>query len=354
MKTIDLCFKLFERFENTQKVENYYGLLALFALAQSAYEANDRVQLQKCIDMLSLYPDNFDHPHYNFDCYEVGGAGKSWLVYKGLMESEKENIRRYAEKTLAAPTDDNGILCHPVFLPENDKIWIDVVYAVVPFMLYAGLTFNEERYIAFAAEQCFKMYETLIDKTCGLLHQSRGFMQNRKLVSPDHWSRGNGWGYLGLTELVSHLPEDSKYRAKALKYFKDLSESLITFQSEKGVWRQEITLDYAWNEASGTGLIAYGLGRGLQLGLLDENTYRQPFERAINAIAANFIKSDFATVMSCCGCLCPGEGSDKGTIKAYLTEVYHEKDEPHSYGCLMLALLEAHKNGITEIQPGQI
>lgn len=349
MKTIDLCFKLFERFEKTQKVENYYGLLALFALAQASVEANDEAQIKKCTDMLSLYPDNFDHPHYNFDCYKVGGNGKAWLVYNGLMENEKENIRRYAEKTLTAPTDDNGILCHPQFLPQNDKIWIDVVAAITPFMLYAGLALNEEKYIDFAAEQCFKMYETLIDKTCGLLHQSRGFMENPRFVSHDHWSRGNGWGYLGLAELVLHLPKNSKHRVKAETYFKELSEALIAFQTNKGIWRQEITCDYAWNESSGTGLIAYGLGVGLRTGLLSENIYRAPFERAVKAIAFDFIRDDFSTVMSCCGCLCPGKGKDKGTVEAYLTEVCHNIDEPHSYGCLMLALLEAHRNGITEI-----
>lgn len=350
MKTLEMCFKLFERFEKTSKVDNYYGLLALFALAQSAYEAKDDYQLKKCLDMLSLYPDNFDHPHYNFDCYEVGGNGKAWLVYKGIWDSEQENIRKYAEKTLSAPTDDEGILCHPMFLPQNDRIWIDVVTAVTPFMLYAGLALGEEKYVDFAAEQCFKMYEALLDKTCGLLHQSRGFMENRNRVSHDHWSRGNGWAYLGLSELVLHLPKNSAHRVKAERYFKELSEALIAFQTDKGVWRQEITFDYSWNESSGSGLITYGLGVGLRTGLLDEKIYRIPFEKAVNAVAFDFIRADFSTVMSCCGCLCPGNGKDKGTIKAYLTEVCHHIDESHSYGCLMLALLEAHRNGITEIR----
>lgn len=350
MKTLDLCFRLFERYENTEKVENYYGLLALYALAQSSREAKDNKQLQKCMDMLSLYPDRFDHPHYNFSCYEVGGNGKAWLVYQGLWDGERENIRRYAEKTLSAPTDEQGILCHPQFLPDRDKIWIDVIYAVTPFMLYAGLALGEEKYIDFAAEQCFKMYDVLLDRTCGLLHQSRGFMQNPKFISHDHWSRGNGWGYLGLTELVLHLPKDSKHRPKAEAYFKDLSEAFLPFQTEKGVWRQEITCDYAWDESSGTGLIAYGLGVGLRLGLLDKSRFKEPFEKAVHAIVSLFIRDDFSTTMCCCGCLCPGNDTDKGTIKAYLTVVRPATDEHHSYGCLMLALLEAHRNGILDIE----
>ena len=41
---------------------------------------------------------------------------------------------------------------------------------------------------------------------------------------------------------------------------------------------------------------------------------------------------------------------EKGTIKAYLTKVYPINDEPHSFGALILALTEAHRNGITEAQ----
>lgn len=350
MKTLDICSKLFHRYESIRKIDNYYGLLALYAFAQSSCEAKDEAQIKKCMDMLALYSDHFDHPHYNFSCYEVGGNGKAWLVYKGLWDSERGNLQKYAEKTLSAPADEQGILCHPQFLPDNSKIWIDVAAAVTPFMLYAGLALKEEKYIDFATEQCFKMYEVFCDHTCGLLHQSRGFMENTNLVSHDHWSRGNGWGYLALTELVAHLPHDSKHRPKAEKYFKELSEALVHFQTGKGVWRQEITCEYAWDEASGTGLITYGLGVGLRLGLLDREHFQKPFEKAINAIRKLFITDDCSTLMSCRGCLCPGEGAVKGTVKAYLTEVYPVSDEPHSFGCLMLAMLEAHRNGIEEIE----
>jgi unsaturated rhamnogalacturonyl hydrolase len=349
MYTLEISKKLFERYEKNHRVFHYFGLLALYALSQTAYEANDNKMMKKCKDMLSLYPDNFDHPNYNFENYKVGGNGKAWLLYKGLFEEERENIAEYAERTLKAPVDENGILCMPSD-SKKQKIWIDVVTAVTPFMLYAGLYFNEEKYIDFAAEQCFKMYEMFLDKTCGLLHQSKGFMENPDFVSHDHWSRGNGWGYIGLADLVANLPKNSKHRKKAEKYFVDLSKSLISFQTQKGVWRQEITADYAWDESSGTGLIAYGLGVGLRTGLLDKDTFEKPFINAINGIVNYFINDDFSTNMCSGGCLCPGSGKDKGTINAYLTQIWPLKDEPHSYGSLMLAMVEAHRNGIVKVE----
>ena len=349
MKTLDLSAKLFEHYDSTQRVYHYFGLLSLFALSQTAIEADDSALMKKCKGMLTLYPNNFEHPRYNFENYRVGGAGKAWLVYKGVWDDEKANIREYAEKTLLAPLSSEGILCMPSD-PDKNKIWIDVVYAVVPFMLYAGLALGEDNYIDFAADQCFKMYEFFLDKTCGLLHQSRGFMPDKTRVSFDHWSRGNGWGYLGLTELVLNLPKDSRYRPKAEEYFGELSRSLLAYQTEKGVWRQEIPCDYSWYEASGTGLILYGFGAGLRLELLDADIFLESYKKGIAAMVKNFITPEFSTLMSCIGCLCPGEETNKGMVKAYLTEVHHKTDEPHSFGALMLALLEAHRNGITDVE----
>lgn len=346
MKPLELSAKLFERYDTTQCVCHYYGLLALFALAQTAFEAKDEKLMEKCVTMLCAYPDKIDHPRYNFANYEVGGAGKAWLAYKGLLDGEKERIREYAEKTLTAPKSKEGILCWPSD-EEKNKIWIDTVYAVTPFMLYAGLALREESYIDFAAEQCYRMYEFFLDKTCGLLHQSRGFMPDKTRVSADHWSRGNGWGYLGLTELVSALPKESKHRPKAEQYFKELSRSLLACQTEKGVWRQELLSDYAWDESSGTALILYGFGVGLRLGLLDAETYSAPYQKGMQALVRYFISEDCSTLMCCQGCLCPGEGEKKGSVKAYLTDVWPKTDERHSYGAFMLALVEAHRNGIT-------
>lgn len=345
MNTLVLSQKLFERYESVQPVNNYYGLLALFALAQTAYESKDKKAIDKCVNMLKLYPDGTEHPYYNFEVYRVGGAGKAWLLNKGYFGDEKDVIKEYAEKTLEAPRSRENIMCWPTDADKN-KIWIDTVYAVTPFMLYAGLALKEEKYIDFAAEQCYNMYEFFLDKTCGLLHQSRGFMPDKTRVSSDHWSRGNGWGYLGLTELVKSLPKDSARREKAERYFKDMSHALLLRQTDKGTWQQELMCENSWIESSGTALFLYGFGAGLRLGLLEESVFYQPYKKGIEALG-KFITKDFSTLMSCCGCLCPGTGEAKGSVKAYLTEVWPMTDEPHSFGAFMLALTEAYRNGIT-------
>lgn len=344
--------KLMERYEaKYQRVENYFGLLAYYGLAQSAAAAKDEGLLEKCRSYLAQYPDHFPHPHYNFESYRAGGNGKAWLFFKGLMPEAKEEIETYAQLTFHAPVGERGILCLPADKDSQVKrIWIDVVTCTTPFMLYAGLALQEEKYVDFAAQQCFAMYEVFLDETCGLLHQAKGFMDNPRRMSADHWSRGNGWGLVGLAELVRYLPEASVHRKKAESYFVDMIDALLPYQTEKGLWRQEIIEPLSWEESSGTGLILYCMGIGLRCGLLKGNVYREAFEKGILGLAKYCIKGDFSTHRSCPGCRCPGAGKKKGSVEAYLTEVLPTSDEVHSYGCMMLAFTEAYKNGIWEVE----
>lgn len=193
------------------------------------------------------------------------------------------------------------------------------------------------------------MYEILLDPSCGLLHQCRGFREDSSLYSEDHWSRGNGWGYLALAELVQYLPEASIHREKAERYYKALSAAILPWQSEKGLWRQEMTEKISWEESSGTALLLYGMGVGLRKGILAKEKYEEVFQKGINGLLGYCINRDFSTEMSCPGCLCPGEGAEKGTIQAYITEKQPARDEHHSFGAFMLALVEAHRNGYAEV-----
>ena len=347
MNPLKISENLYRHYEKTQEVKAYYGLLAMWALCETAVEAGDDALLDKCRSYLALYPDNFKHPQYNFQNYRVGGPAKSWLVYKGLFDEERENLRKYAELTLKTPVDKDGVICHP---NHPTQTWIDIAFCVPHFMVCAGRALGEQKYIDFAADQCFKMYERFLDPACGLLHQSRGFIANQpEKISEDHWSRGNGWGYLGLAALVEHLPTDSPYREKAERYFCELSRALLAYQTPRGVWRQEIPCEFAWDESSGTGLITYGFGVGMRMGLLDRATYEIPFRHALQAMVDLFINPDFSTNMCCQGCLCPGKDAERGTVKAYLTAVYPTYDDPHSFGCMMMAMVEAHRNGVADL-----
>lgn len=348
VNTLTAAEKVFNRYEEKHDIiQFYYGILAYYALAQAADAGKNEELLKKCKDYLDLYPDKFEHPYYNFEVYRVGGIAKAWLFNKGYMPHTADDLRKYAEITMNSPHSKEGLLSHPVY---TDHVWIDTVAFVTPFMLYVGLTLGEQKYIDYAVSLCFKSYELFLDRTNGLLHQAKGFMLNPERVTPEHWSRGNGWGYVGLTELVQYLPENSEYREKAIEYYISHTDALIENQTERGLWRQEIPEELAWYESSGTGLILYGIGVGIRCGILKDEKYMEALKKGIEGLGKYCITKEYMTRISCPGCLAPGVGKDRGTVKSYLTEKFPQDDEPHSYGCIMLALVEAYKNGITEIE----
>ncbi len=349
MKTLDICKALYRRYEETEPIENYYGLLAVWALAQTAWQSGEAELLNKLVAYLEQYPKAGQTQHFNFDCYRCGGNARAYLAWKGLFPGQEEILDSYAQRMMNAPRSQEGILCMPTD-PLRKKVWIDVVTCVTPFMLYVGKLNRKEEYCRFGISQCFGMFDLLLDPRTGLLHQCRGFMEDLDRISEDHWSRGNGWGIVGLAAILDTMPSGSEAYREAADRLKALTDSLLSYQTKRGVWRQEITERLAYEEASGTALILYGIGVGIRTGVLKDAGIRSAYEKGIRGMCNRFIGSGFVTEYSCPGCLCPGEGTEKGTVQAYITEKIPYPDEHHSFGCLMLALAEANYNGITELE----
>ncbi|WP_052087747.1 glycoside hydrolase family 88 protein [Paenibacillus wynnii] len=347
MNSLTVAEKLYDTYESVEEVKHYYGLLAIYALVRTA-QSGDNAKLQdRCRTILNRFPDGMEHPHYNFPSYRIGGLAKAFALMVGLMPGTEDQVREYAEELLTAPRDRKGIIKMPGS-GDADLIWIDVAMAVTPYLLFAGVSLKDNRYIDEAAKQTFLMIDEFINPSNGLLHQCKNFLGPGR-YSEDHWSRGNGWGYLALTELVQYLPEGSPHREKAETYFKDLSDAILPHQSKRGLWRQEIPFEYSYEESSGTAIILYGYGVGLRLGILDKDRYTVPFQKGISGLYQHCVNPDFSTELSCPGNLCPGEGDEKGTVKAYVTLPLPYRNEHHSFGPFILAFTEAYANGISEL-----
>mgnify|MGYP005846833223 CR=1 FL=1 len=338
---LQLAVRLYDHYASIAEVKHYYGLLAIYGLCRTAELIEDGgTLLERCRGILDGFPDRLCHPQYNFPSYRIGGIPRAYMLYRGHMTNDatRRYVDHYAQEMMLAARDRKGLMSNP-YCPPLERVWIDVAMAVTPYLLFAGLALDEPRYIDEAATQALLHYEEFLDPDNGLLHQARNF-NGPGNYSQDHWGRGNGWGYIALTELVQHLPADSPHRPQIERCFRDLSAALLPHQSDRGLWRQEIPLPEAWEESSGTGLILYGYGVGLRCGLLDAAAYRPAFDRGVAALRSYCINDDFSTELCCHGCLCPGQDGRKGTVDAYLHDVKPVRDDPHSFGPIMLALTE--------------
>ncbi|UFU07376.1 glycoside hydrolase family 88 protein [Ruania halotolerans] len=345
----ELAVGLYHHYESIAEVKHYYGLLAIHGLARVADATDDAALWERVETILRRFPDEVDHPRYNFPSYRIGGIPQAYLVATGRMADRRELVREYAEEMMCAPRDDQGIVVMPRE-PARQRIWIDAAMATSMFLVHTGRALGEQRYLDEAVHQTIAQYDEFLDASNGLLHQCKNFV-GPGVRSTDHWSRGNGWGYVALTELLEFHPTRSEHHEGLVDRFVALSHALLPHQSERGLWRQEIPDPTAYEETSGSALFVYGVGVGMRLGILDEATFAEPFERGLHGVVRYGVNPDSSTEGSCPGCLCPGEGEEKGTPAAYVRLKRPHTDEPHSFGPLILALAEAHRRGVTAVHP---
>lgn len=355
MNVNEISKNLFNKFisdaEVAHEVVQYPGILALFAALKTAENTNDEELKNTVLDYIRKFPESTKDKRYNFQAYKIGGIAAAYAFYKGYLPEWEGYIREYAEEAMTAPRDVVGLMKNP-YVKSREQIWIDSIMAQTPFLLYAGLALNKPEYIDEAVKQAIGHYDVLLDPDTGLVHQCRNFIADGT-ITEDHWGRGNGWGFIALTELVAHLPKDHKDRRKVELYFSRHAYALRKYQSKHGLWRQEIPCEYAYEESSGTGLFLYGFSVGMQLGLLDKNSYMKCLKDGLEGLMTFCINPDFSTERCCRGMCCPGFGEDKGTVMAYIQTMPRINDG-HSFGTMMVAFQEAFKVGITEAESNEL
>jgi rhamnogalacturonyl hydrolase YesR len=98
---------------------------------------------------------------------------------------------------------------------------------------------------------------------------------SRWVGTTQHWSRGNGWIVIALTDTVAALPDGDANRAHYVSLLQAMAAALKTNQQSGGYWTADVDHPKAFPapESSGTSFFTYGLARGIQLGYLDPATY---------------------------------------------------------------------------------
>lgn len=345
MTTINLketALRCLAKNESIRSYRHYTGILALHGMARLAVISRDDALLERTRENYRSFLQGDPGFSGNFVNYYCGGNGAAWLHMLGHLPEAKDAIRRYAEETVnESPRDADGIFDHPKH-PGEERVWIDVAFAVTPFLLFAGVAFEEERYIEEAFQQTAKMVRLFRNPDNGLLHQARGF-NGKGNFSQDHWSRGNGWGIHALTELVNYLPDNDPRRAESEAMFIDLCKSCLAVQDEQGMFHQELTDHSSYVETSGTGLILYAFGVGVERGLLGSE-YRAAFETGLRG-TMTYIALDGSVHNTCRGCCCPGDGS----VEAYKA-MPHPVNDDHAFGPVALSFGQALALGIETVE----
>lgn len=207
-------------------------------------------------------------------------VGHAWLdLY--LMD------RRHTERLAAIRDQMSEIADHPIeeklvyhHKPATPGVsfvdrwtWSDALYMGPPVFARLYTATGDRKYIDFLDREYRATVDHLYDREHHLFYRDFNFIDKRTPRGKKvFWSRGNGWVYAALPQILTHLPRAHASRPYYEALFRDMTTGILATQQADGLWRPSL-LDpdeVPIGETSGSGFFVYGLAWGINHGLLDK------------------------------------------------------------------------------------
>ena len=213
--------------------------------------------------------------------YTVFGAVPFEIYLQTKDKKYFELGKYYADKQWAVPEG-------PRVIPESytyynnglswqTRLWIDDMYMITMIQAQAYRATNEKKYIERAAKEMV-FYLKELQRPYGLFYHAPD--------APFFWGRGNGWMAAGMTELLRVLPKDNYYYGTIMKAYETMMASLLSLQTENGMWRQLVDDPTFWPETSCTAMFTFAMITGVKNGWLDKRIYGAAARKAWLALVS--------------------------------------------------------------------
>lgn len=330
----EIARKAWRVFRRTHGLNSYASILALAAWERiGKFTRNDAIleeSKQLAREYLSGHVPSVSGA-YNSYIYQQGGNATAWLLARGYLPEAEQILVAAAERLCREfPRDDEGLFIHPN--RTDNLLWIDTVFGVCPFLVWVGRATGRNEFIEESVHQMLGHHRALFDPATKLYHQAR-FGGKLSAV----WSRGVGWGVYALAELCYDLPQEFPRRDEVRDAFRAVIDGCLAVQDADGMFHQCMEDSGSYPESSGTGLVLYGMGRGIKNGSLDRKKMVEPFLRGLHGLL-RCIALDGSIYHCCTGCLAPGEA----TIASYAMHPWKCNDI-HAAGPVILAFGQAEQ-----------
>ena len=162
------------------------------------------------------------------------------------------------------------------------QLWDDTLYMTVLFLYRAGVALHRPAWVEEAKYQFLLHIKYLHCQETGLWYHGFTF-EGRHHFGKAFWARGNSWFTAGAVDFIEWLPEDDCVRRMILTTWREQCEAIAALQDASGLWHTLLDHSDSYLETSASAAIAYGLLKGVRLGLLDERL-REPALRAATAV----------------------------------------------------------------------
>jgi len=226
---------------------------------------------------------------YHADDHVIGQS-YLWAARRGAGKEVVAPLRATFDSILASPA-----VVHLSFVPAAQYestaclkrwCWCDALFMSPPAWVDLSQQTGDARYTEFAMSEFWATTDFLYDPAEKLYFRDSRFFERRDSQGrKQFWSRGNGWVFAGIANILGLLPKDSPHRPRLEHLFREMAGKLKTLQKPDGYWPPSLLApENSPAETSGTGFYVYGFAWGVNHGLLDAAEYREPIDRGWAAL----------------------------------------------------------------------
>ena len=232
------------------------------------------------------------------------GEDNNWMLHDRKYHADDHTVgqmycelyRKYGDKEMIAPTIEqfDFIMYHPSKSVMNWKTpfhqdrwnWCDALFMSPPVWAKLYKITGEQNYLDFMVAEFKATTDFLFDKKENLYYRDESYMGKLDNGTKIFWSRGNGWVFAGLANILAELNPSSKEYKYFLKIYKKMAKKLKELQTPNGHWAMSLLGQdfYPTPETSGSSFFTFGLAYGINKGILDCNTYEPVVRKAWNAM----------------------------------------------------------------------
>jgi unsaturated rhamnogalacturonyl hydrolase len=256
--------------------------VALFALQQIATTTKDTKLKQYVFSwfeekLVTCKPHrnvNTVAPLFALACLYEHDPHPDWKL---VMEDWISWILSEMPKTL------HGGFQHATVLNSHyQQLWDDTLFMVVLFLAKAGRVFQRPELVEEAKYQFLIHIKYLQDSVTGLWYHGWTF-DYRSHFGGVFWARGNSWFTAGSIEALMIFGREDAVSRMILCSLDEQVKELVKHQRQDGLFSTILDSEESYPETSATANIAYGLLKGIRLGLLDSQ-YKEVADKAVAAV----------------------------------------------------------------------
>lgn len=168
---------------------------------------------------------------------------------------------------------------------NEQELWDDTLFMTVLFLANMGRILQNKSYLEEAEYQFLLHIKYLTDRKTGLWFHGFTFLENHNFAEA-LWGRGNCWITAAIPDFLEITGCQGSVKRLLEETLKRQAEALLRYQDGSGMWHTLVDDETSYPEASATCGFAYGLLKGVRMGILGEDC-RLAALKAVSPILEN-------------------------------------------------------------------